>query len=46
MIREFELLGFHLMMRKHVGDAWLDDYYYDHHMKFIRGWVKQHLGKL
>jgi len=46
MIREFELLGFHLMMRKHMGDAWLDDYYYDRHMKFIRGWVKQHLGKL
>jgi Ser/Thr protein kinase RdoA (MazF antagonist) len=46
MIREFELLGFHLMMRKHMGDAWLDDHYYNHHMKFIRGWVKQHLGNL
>jgi len=45
MIREFELLGFHLMMRKHIGDAWLDDNYYDFHMQFIRGWVKQHLGK-
>lgn len=46
MIREFELLGFHLMMRKHLGDAWLDDNYYDRHMRFIRGWVKQHLEKL
>jgi len=46
MIREFELLGFHLMMRKHIGNAWLDDNYYDHHMRFIRGWVKQHLGKI
>ena len=46
MIREFELLGFHLMMRRHIGDAWLDDNYYDHHMRFIRGWVRQHLRKL
>lgn len=46
MIREFELLGFHLMMRKHIGDAWLDDNYYDHHMRFIRGWVKQHMENL
>jgi len=45
MIREFELLGFHLMMRKHIGDAWLDDNYYDFHMRFIRGWVKQYLLK-
>lgn len=46
MIREFELLGFHLMMRRHIGNAWLDDHYYDFHMKFIKGWVNQHLGKL
>lgn len=46
MIREFELLGFQLMMRKHVGDAWIDDNYYDFHMRFIRDWVKQHLMKL
>jgi Ser/Thr protein kinase RdoA (MazF antagonist) len=46
MIREFELLGFHLMMRKHMGDAWLDNNYYDIHMRFIRGWVKQHLGNV
>lgn len=45
MIREFELLGFHLMMRRHNGYAWLDDYYYDRHMAFIRGWVKQQLDK-
>jgi Ser/Thr protein kinase RdoA (MazF antagonist) len=46
MIREFELLGFHLMMRRHIGDAWLDDSYYDRHMRFVRGWVKQHGLKL
>jgi Ser/Thr protein kinase RdoA (MazF antagonist) len=44
MIREFELLGFQLMMRKHIGDAWIDDNYYDFHMRFIRGWVKQHFS--
>lgn len=46
MIREFELLGFHLMMRRHIGDAWLDDHYYDFHMQFIKRWVKQHMGNL
>ena len=46
MLREFELLGFHLAMRKHVGDAWLNDNYYDFHMRFIKNWIKEHIGKL
>jgi len=46
ILREFELLNFHLSMRKHVGTAWLNDNYYDHHIGFFKNWEKQHLGKL
>lgn len=46
MVREFELLGFHLMMRRHIGDTWLGDHYYDRHMQFIRRWTRQHLKRL
>ena len=43
VLREFELLNFHLAMRKHVGNAWLNDNYYDFHIGFLKSWVKQHL---
>lgn len=43
ILREFELLNFHLSMRKHVGNAWLNDNYYDFHIDFFKNWVKQYL---
>lgn len=46
ILRQFELLNFHLSMRQHIGTAWLNDNYYDHHIGFFKDWVKQHLGKL
>lgn len=45
ILREFELLNFHLSMRKHVGTAWVNDNYYDFHIGFFKTWIKQHLGK-
>jgi Ser/Thr protein kinase RdoA (MazF antagonist) len=44
ILREFELLNFHLSVRKHFGSAWQDDNYYDHHIGFFRKWSKQHLN--
>lgn len=45
IFREFELLHFHLSMRKHIGTAWLNDDYYDHHIGFLKNWEKHHLIK-
>jgi Ser/Thr protein kinase RdoA (MazF antagonist) len=44
VLREFELLNFHLSMRKHVGTAWLNDNYYDFHIGFFKDWVKNRLS--
>lgn len=43
VLRQFELLTFQLAMRKHVGDAWLNDNYYDFHLGFLKRWVKQRI---
>jgi Ser/Thr protein kinase RdoA (MazF antagonist) len=44
VLRHFELLNFHLSMRKHIGNAWLDDHYYDRQMGFFTEWERQHLN--
>ena len=43
VFRQFELLNFQLSMRKHIGTGWLNDAYYDFHLKFIKDWTKQHM---
>ncbi len=43
VFREFELLNFQFSMRKHIGTSWLNDSYYDFHIKFFRDWEKAHL---
>ncbi len=45
MLRQFELLGFHLANRSHFGHGWLNEGYFDHHMRFFRDWVKTYLSK-
>jgi len=44
ILRQFELLNFQLSMKKHIGNAWLNDNYYDFHISFFKNWVKQHLS--
>lgn len=45
VFRHFEYLNFQLSMRRHIGSAWLNDNYYDFHLKFFRDWIKQQLSK-
>ena len=42
IFRHFEFLNFQLSMRAHVGTSWLDDNYYDFHLKFFKTWMKDH----
>jgi len=43
VFRQFELLNFQFSMRKHIGTSWLNDNYYDFHIKFFKDWEKEHL---
>lgn len=43
IFRHFEYLNFQLSMRKHIGTAWLNDAYYDFHLKFFKDWAKEYL---
>jgi Ser/Thr protein kinase RdoA (MazF antagonist) len=42
VFRQFEYFNFQLSVRKHFGDSWMNDNYYDFHMAFLKNWVKQH----
>jgi len=42
ILRHFEFLNFQLSMRKHIGEAWLNDDYYDFHIAFFKSWIKRH----
>ena len=43
IFRQFELLNFQLSMRKHIGSTWLNDAYYNFHLKFFKDWFNEHL---
>lgn len=42
ILRQFELLNFHLSVRDQFGSAWQNDDYYDARIGFFRKWTKQH----
>ena len=42
VMRHFEYLGFQLSVRKHFGEAWMNDNYYDFHIGFLKDWMKRH----
>ena len=43
VFRQFELLNFQLSMRKHIGTGWLNDAYYDFHLRFFKDWIQEHI---
>ena len=44
IIQDLLDINFQLSMRPHIGTAWLNDDYYDFHLKFFKDWTKQHLN--
>lgn len=43
-LREFWLLGLHLRLGDRTGWSWIDDRYFDHHLKVLRDWGQDFLA--
>lgn len=42
ILRQFELLSFHVSNRKNFGSAWQNDNYFNNQIGFFKYWLKQH----